>query len=119
MGPKGAGPTQPARCRHVYEGRAFEVRRLICKRICVDREPVSSPPSSGTLIIDATPTHVRPRPPPGPPRLAPRLLTPRLPTQRCLSDSCCHPPRDTRCRPRRVSHHPSLRARQKQRLATN
>ena len=31
----------------------------------------------------------------------------------------CHPPRDTRCRPRRVSHHLSLRARQKQRLATN
>ena len=40
----------------------------------------------------------------------------------CLRVAClraCHPPRDTRCRQRRVSHHPSLRARQKQRLATN
>ena len=46
-------------------------------------EPVSSPPSTGTLISDATtPTHVRPRPPPGPPRLAPRLPTQRLPTPR-------------------------------------
>ena len=34
-------------------------------------------------LIDATPAHVRPRPPPGPQRLAPRLPTPCLST-RCL-----------------------------------
>ena len=46
------------------------------------------------------------------PRAMPAHATPAYATP------ACHPPRDTRCRPRRVSHHPSLLARQKQRLAT-
>ena len=66
---------------------------------------MSSPPSAGTLISDATPTHVRPRPPPGPPRLAPRLPTHATHAHAtpAYATPACHPPRDTRCRPRRVS----------------
>ena len=47
-----------------------------------------------------------------------RRRRPSLPPDHRTRHALSHP-RDTPCRPRRVSHHPSLRARQKQRLATN
>ena len=87
----------------------------------------------GSLLLPA-PQHTRgaaepsaSTPGPTAPRATPTYATPTYTKPAhtiyaCLRDSClraCHPPRETRCRPRRVSHHPSLRARQKQRLATN